>query len=731
MKTLMTYRPFDRFIFRTPLFSFEYLQKEDELMNNNAFAEALFIASPELSNEVLKLREMPEIPQKEKERITGSLYRYYQRSCTRPTPFGLFAGCSVGIVGDRTEIQLSEQQNYKRTTRLDMNYICALTQKIERDKNIREQLHYYTNNSLYLVGKHYRYVEYHYKKTRRIHQITQVENSEYLEKILEAARTGAHFTHLATLLIDDETTMDETTAFIHELIDVQVLVSELEPAVTNIQPLTMLIEKLNRLPSPNRQIIDLLSQIEAQIVNIDSHSIGSSSDIYPAIIKNVEKTKVSTEIKYLFQTDMLKPTHQATVSWNTIRDIQHALIFLNKISIPVSQTNISQFKENYTKRYDDKEMPLLFVLDNELCIGYAGNSSGDISPLVDDLVLQHRISQTDNAKNPIQVVLLKKFHQQSFQKEIELTDEDVKGIEAVWDDLPPTFSVMCRILQDDAQGRSVFIQSTGGKSATNLIGRFCHLDKQILNQTLAITEKEAQLNPDVIFAEIVHLPESRIGNILLRPVLRQYEITYLAKSGVSAEFEIRTDDLYISIKNNRIVLRSKRLNKEIIPRMSTAHNYSGQNAMPVYQFLCDLQHQNGRSGLGFFWNEEAQKIDYLPRVVYKNFILSQARWNVHGKETKAFAEIKGDDELLLKVKEWKNSRNIPDTVLLADGDNELFIDMKNPLSIRAWLSIVKKRPSFQLEEFLFDPATAVVRGPDGVFTNEFIFAFYKDSSAKK
>jgi hypothetical protein len=106
--------------------------------------------------------------------------------------------------------------------------------------------------------------------------------------------------------------------------------------------------------------------------------------------------------------------------------------------------------------------------------------------------------------------------------------------------------------------------------------------------------------------------------------------------------------------------------------------------------------------------------------------LAQARWLVRETETKSFAGIKDNDELVHKVKEWQRKRNIPNKVLLADGDNELYIDMNHPLSIRAWLSVIKKRSSFQLEEFLFDPTTAVVRGEEGAFTNEFIFAFHKE-----
>lgn len=87
-------------------------------------------------------------------------------------------------------------------------------------------------------------------------------------------------------------------------------------------------------------------------------------------------------------------------------------------------------------------------------------------------------------------------------------------------------------------------------------------------------------------------------------------------------------------------------------------------------------------------------MDYLPQVVYKNCILSQARWTVRQKEIKTFTGVKNDHELLIKIKAWKELRNIPDKVVLADGDNELYIDLNNPLSIRAWLSVVKKRPVF-------------------------------------
>lgn len=94
--------------------------------------------------------------------------KYYNRASTRCTPFGLFAGCSIGRIGEETLIELESLENCKRCTRLDMQYLCALIQEIERTPEIREILRYYPNDSLYKLGNKYRYIEYHYKKRNGI-----------------------------------------------------------------------------------------------------------------------------------------------------------------------------------------------------------------------------------------------------------------------------------------------------------------------------------------------------------------------------------------------------------------------------------------------------------------------------------------------------------------------------------------------------------------------------------
>ena len=63
-------------------------------------------------------------------------------------------------------------------------------------------------------------------------------------------------------------------------------------------------------------------------------------------------------------------------------------------------------------------------------------------------------------------------------------------------------------------------------------------------------------------------------------VNRAYEIVYLSNSEIPTENQIFINDLYVSIKNDSIQLRSKKLDKEVIPILSNAHNFDTNDPLP-------------------------------------------------------------------------------------------------------------------------------------------------------
>jgi hypothetical protein len=187
--------------------------------------------------------------------------------------------------------------------------------------------------------------------------------------------------------------------------------------------------------------------------------------------------------------------------------------------------------------------------------------------------------------------------------------------------------------------------------------------------------------------------------------------------------QIHISDILVSIKRNKIVLRSKKWNREIVPKLTNAHNFKGK-PLPIYEFLCDLQNFEQPSFVGFYWNPTFLQLPYLPRVCYKNAILSKARWFI---TTADFETIVKKDTTLDAIEKWRDDLKLPQWVNFVERDNKLLINFKNQDTIAMLYNSVKKRASFVLEEFLFDHAVAQ-RGND-FHCNQYVVSFHKSKDA--
>lgn len=728
------YSYFNKLVLRIPSFPFSFInnvkQKDDLLhliANNSLIQEAIYIASPVLYCELQKLMNGELTEEKEKDRILYSLMRYVGRMSTRTTPFGLFAGCTSGQIGNETKTILG--QNIHKQTRLDMYYLCALSQHLSQLPHIRQSMNYYPNTSLYAIGKKYRYVESLYSEKGGKNQISSANRSVYLDTILKKAKNGSTIQKLCSAIQSDEIREEEANEFINELIDSQILISELSPKVTGEDYLNCIINLLdthyyNDIPIQN------LKEIRTLLQRLDT----GKEDVFPIyrdIIDKIETLKIPYKENLLFQVDMTRETVVSTLGKEVMNELKSTLAFLNRITPSGRNEPLEKFRQLFYDRYEEKEIPLMQALDPEMGIAYPSNANvGEVTPLLDNFNLPQQFdTQISDTITAFQIVLLRKAMDAiaKNEKEIVITDNDIKDFPlAYWEDLPPTIYTRLKLIK--ANLNDLLIQSSffGGSSGANLLARFCHLDKKIEQFAKEITTKEHDLTPEIIYAEIVHLPESRVGNILLRPHLRGYELLYLSYSDLPINQCISVSDLMLSVKQEELVLRSKRLNKRIIPRLTTAHNYQ-RNPTPVYRFLCDMQIQKGREALFFNWGNLERYFPFRPRVRYKNTILSLATWILNINELQSFFSIKDDSEFMKKITQWRERITLPRYVVLADGDNELFVDWTNLLSIRSLFAIIKKRTMVQFMEFIFDPHYAPVKDQDeNAYLNEYIVAFHKD-----
>lgn len=727
------YQFFEDFVIRTPLFSYKTfvkcLNNEDisdlelkKIYSDVFFQEAVYLASPDLHRELKKwVNGEKEYSEKEHSRLKSTLLKYFSRISSRCTPFGLFAGVSLGEFTRNDVSFLPERKKddieIVRETTLDMHFLVLLSEYFTTIPEIKEKLLFFPSTSIYKIRNKLRYIEYEYVNGRREYVNSTVQLSKELLQIIYFCKQGKTISEIASNLVNKDINEEEAREFIEELIKNQLLISELEPHVSGTDFLLTLISLLKNKGITTEY--STLNAIQKKLEDLDNN-ISNNADLYCEIEDLIKTFQVKYEGKFLFQTDLYyRNKMELPVRWK--KELKTGINFLNKITSVSKETYFESFKKSFLERFGHEEIPLLYVLDTEIGIGYRQDiASQGVHPYLSNLSISRRKTNRDfNIKlTPIQLLLSQKLQEIQFEDSviIQLSDEDCRNYKEDWKDIPDTLSIVAEIISEGNEEKLV-LQRSAGSSAANLLARFSSEKSDIQKLTKSIAQKESELNSDYILAEILHLPEARIGNIIRRPTLRSYEIPYLAQSILPKENQISVDDLYISVRENNIVLRSKKLNKEIKPFLTNSHKYSA-DTLPVYHFLCDLYTQNNRPKLQFDWGDMKYLYNFFPRIEYKNIIISKACWKINEKELMSLREVSSHKPRLLKLaNEWRLKRKIPAWIQWVRNDNTLTLNLENSEMLKMFIQIVMKEKMILIEEFLYNEKDD--------FKREFIFPMYK------
>ncbi|MCU0422574.1 MAG: lantibiotic dehydratase [Bacteroidia bacterium] len=697
-------------IIRTPLLQFSQINNStsEETFERPILSNALFIASSVLYQQLQKVKFV----EKQDEKFIKSLLKYHTRACTRCTPYGLFAGLHTSPINSSATL-VTISSTPKPSLRLDMDYLVNVYHDLCKDETLIEELIYYPNTSLYLVGKKWRYHEFRTLNSRTVFHLVNIDDNVVLSKLIKQSSNGLSHNQCINIITEFGFDKAEATQYLKELITSQVLVNELYPNVSGEEYQTVLFNKLSQF----KQYENLPTEVNTILASKES-IINKTAKIKEVLASYF--TTAINESKFI-QVDTLKEPIQSSVNQEIPNQVLEAAEVLNRLSaFDESQSTLAKFKRAYYERYEEAEIPLLELLDTDIGINY-----------------KNAVSETEyrsSNKNNMLWDVHSKFRFDLYlkaQKEnlttIAITDEDIKQFKTPNHPLPNSMAFMGELLQDGEVTKIVW----GGMSnnATILLGRFGHLDKSIANLCIDIAKKEEALQPDKIFAEIVHISEGRLGNILTRPHYRKFEIPYLAISTLPYEQQIQVNDLMVSVKNDKVILRSKRLNKEVIPRMANAHNYSAMG-LPIYHFLSDLQHQGIKGYFAWNWSFLGGE-KFLPRVTYRNIILSPAYWNVQSIKLLAIQKSKPEQRHTMfadLIKEY----NLYEKVFLSEGDNELLLDLTNQLCIDILLDVAKKYTTVKLTECLFNEDNLLVKDENGNgYTNEIIIPFVKQANNRE
>ena len=700
-----------------------------ELVQEPLFREALFLASPDLIQALPLWYRSP--LSAGGSRVERSVVKYFARMCGRATPFGLFAGTSIGRIGTRTCLETLPPQAGLRHIRPDMDFLGRLAFSLGALPDVARMLAYSPNTSLYSVAGRMHYYEARFKGNQLRYHLVAVDATGYLQAVLAQAARGALFDDLAASLVSEEIGLEEAEAFIQELVHNQILLPLLEPATTGPEPLAELFKKLSAIPHPRAQLAaGELGQLKAALAALDATPIGTGPGRLEELVEQVGRLPVLGEAHPAIQVDLLKPAPKAELGGKVLAELESALTVLWKMEHHPADP-FRSFKAAFRERYGQREVPLVDVLDQGCGLGFGSPEEplGEDNSLIAGLPLEGAGQEAAGpAWGPWETWLCQRLLDSSAKGEarLELTAKDLEPFfSRDLAEMPPTLSVMVELAAksqaDLHAGRfGLFLMGGSGPSSLNIMGRFCHADPELTGHLTAFLRREESHWPDAIHAEIVHLPEGRAKNIVLRPTLREYEIPFLGRSGLDPDHQLPITDLLVSLNGERILLRSRRLGKEVVPWLTNAHAHQGR-PFAIYRFLCQLQYQGRNGNLGWDWGALGG-LACLPRVVLGRTVLSKARWLLRTEEIKA-AMAASSAARMQEIHRWMARKGLPRFMLLVDGDNKLPLDLQNPLSVDAFLDLAKGRTEFTLMEFYPSPDELGVRSSEGGYVHEILVPF--------
>ena len=719
------FKDFGKVVVRSPLYSYRRLfDGQDktldpdavvlEMLDDPVFLEGLYWSSPQLYQTVLEFKQGNARASRQN-KLMHTLKKYAIRASTRCTPFGVYAGCAVAGIGECVDSGSGDSgsgdsgatgdRSGVRKVRIDMGMLQQLIKQMESDPTLWVHLRYQLNNSCYSLSGQYRFIESVIEDGKFQYQISSVEQTALLEQVIERVQQKTMVTIADVFsLMDKDTSYNEAVQFTKELIDTQLLVSELQLGLTIENELERIRAILERLVSKGvaeaNRYLDLFRCMIRSLGAFDRLPMGTLP------LEEIKKLKqllpgagIGAEDCHLFHADLRQPVPEAFVfPASVIDDLEAAITILSKLTPAGSphETQLDRFKKKFLEKYETLEIPLAEALDPEFGIGFpAMDSIGNVAQN-SSAEKMHLTLKTNPGKKATDCHGWLQDKAECFspggsEEGIRLEGRDFEKFEDKVDQLSSHFIVMGTLL---ASGK-ILLQSVGGAHSTMLLGRFAHLEKKMSDFCQELAEAEAEENEAVIFAEIIHIPEGRTGNIARRQLLSGYEIPFLASSAVDAGKQLPIGDLMVSVIKNEIVIRSKKWNKRIIPRLSNAHNYLN-STLSIYKFLAAIQHQ-GKLSVEVNWGTATQHKRYFPRVSYRNFILHRATWVLQENDIQAIVQ---SEDPLAGLKHLLSAWQVTRFVCFCEGDKELFIDTNNDAYLQILLEEIKAAAQVRLVEWL-------------------------------
>lgn len=725
----------NEYFIRTPILSadsfFEELMDASKLeglknmLNNSMVKEALFIANKEFYYELTKEGAASGENLKKDKRQMETLYNYLNRMCLRQSPYGMMSYIQMGEFKSLNN-NLTDSKNTIHAN-ADSEWTISLQRQLEQTLDIFTGLEVVSNRFHIINGNRIYYpyitafgVKDSDEKIRKGEETFSIKYNELLENILYWTSSYIPIPTLIDKIINkyEEVTYEQGIEYINQLVKCEVLFTNLRPHLlrkNHLNKIYRVLDNINPEHDKTKYMEGLIAEIES-LHNYEKKGLELISHIDQ--INN--KMESSHKSKEYLQIDMVG--NNMSLSADIKKSIEEIADFIMCFcSVDYKAIEIQQIKNYIINKCDvGCEIPLIDLIYSEEYVDNINQTHENIN-----------IMDNKNFK-----LLSKWCNEMSNEDELNITDDMLSFLkynnESVNYDNISDIEVPLTLIKTKS-GENIYNIKTKSISSGlgGYIGRFAYmLEEDIIFNKYRENIKNITdyriANNNIILAELSCLGYSnRIMNVMSSSVLENYEIPIGSESSLKEDRTINLNDIVCGVHNNKVYIKWTNNNKNIIPKKYNMIN--PDSVFPqVYKILSLIQYEYEKP-VYCYLGDLLKGREYLPRIRYKNYILSKRHWKlsfdileIYGQET--------EREFYRKMNLWRLKYRVPEYIGLCEGDRTIYYNLNNYFHKTILYRKIQKGQEIILTELDYDLKNNLEYNN---FIREYIFTFYNNSLSYK
>lgn len=621
-----------------------------KIIESDEFEEILLVASKSLYLELKKAKSS-----KLNKSLTISLIKYILRMSSRPMPFGLLSGLEKKCFKDVN----NPEKTFKKMVRPSVKWINEVARMIEQRQTKDSHLKLALNNSVRIANECI-YLEFPYEEGQKRIEIRKNNFIELLLKLIEKPISIREVINYFSLKgISEEKTLHQ----IKTLLKNNILLTSIRPSSNNERnySLECLLQKGEYI---DRDLYTKLKCVESLIKEYENCPLGKGIEKYFLIEKKMNEI---VEMKNLLMVDLNLNSNKVVYEkdvYQFIEDIEFLNVFRKFSTFYIGW-------EDYCDRFWDKyglfnEVKLLDLLDEDTGLGLPIISDNSRVEKEFNEYISTKIQESILTGNTVIKLDSKEIDR---IKEITKYDSSKK--------IKDGFDVKFSYFEENSIKKVFVSENSFSNTPLSFTGRF-----NIHKDEMDCIKYE---DPEYISAEISvvpnHYPDLGITNCTTK-----YQIDIDGNLFEdNKNITINLNDLYVGMDYNGMYLKSRSLNKRVLPVSTHMLFYSNFNEKKPLLFLSQFGDFISNTPKDFYLGI-GEKLPFVPRVEYKNLVLSLKRWNL------PIPDLNGQD-LKDYIQGFINNYKVDKLVNLLQGDRKFPIRIDTSLGIELLIKEIKSLKS--------------------------------------